>query len=315
MNLGYSTALTLNKHNEQLSIIEELRYLFSSDLVKRYGHLDRLIGTGANSKCYLLKTSKHSNLCVKKFNHKRPEQNERNYIKKVLNEYTIASVLRHRNVLLVYEIIQGNTHYYQIMEWCSGNDLFNEISTKKLTLAERDCIYHQLVCGLQYIHSVGVCHLDLKPENLFFDSEGVLKIADFGSSFVFQTCFEKCERYITGIAGTFPYMSPEQFGSSEYSGAKSDIWSIGIIYLVMTWQQFPWTVPKDDVESFAAYKESGTHKLIDTLPSRAKPNVALMLAINPESRCDINDIESSLWIQKVRKCKHRHGTAAPDFTR
>jgi protein-serine/threonine kinase len=65
------------------------------------------------------------------------------------------------------------------MAFCDGGNLTILILRRKnLCELEADCFFKQLACGVEYLHSVGVAHHDLKPENLLFTSGGVLKIAD-----------------------------------------------------------------------------------------------------------------------------------------
>lgn len=80
------------------------------------------------------------------------------------------------------------------------------------------------------MHSNGVVHKDLKPENLLLDSTfRILKITDFGVSEVFRTPFEsKCKK-IHGVAGSGPYIAPEVFLKGDYDSQPVDVWSIGVI--------------------------------------------------------------------------------------
>ena len=71
------------------------------------------------------------------------------------------------------------------MEHCSGGDLFDHIVDRgHLTEEEAARLFSQILDVLEYIHSQGICHRDVKPENMLLDSEGNLKIIDFGLSAV-----------------------------------------------------------------------------------------------------------------------------------
>jgi serine/threonine protein kinase len=86
--------------------------------------------------------------------------------------------------------------------------------------------FKQLVEGVGYCHSQGVCHRDLKLENLLLDDDGNLKITDFGHAGIFQ---EGWDMFSTSAVGSLAHLSPEQIRGNWYSGEKIDIWSIGII--------------------------------------------------------------------------------------
>jgi serine/threonine protein kinase len=96
------------------------------------------------------------------------------------------------------------------------------------------------VDGVNYIHSIGVAHRDLKPENILFDSQGNLKISDFGTSDVFKTAFEKNIHLSKGLCGSLPYIAPEEFNGADYDAREVDIWATGVIYYTMMYAALPW---------------------------------------------------------------------------
>ena len=71
------------------------------------------------------------------------------------------------------------------MEHCSGGDLFDHIVDRGyLSEEESGRLLSQILDVLEYMHSHGICHRDVKPENMLLDSEGNLKVIDFGLSAV-----------------------------------------------------------------------------------------------------------------------------------
>jgi protein-serine/threonine kinase len=122
------------------------------------------------------------------------------------------------------------------MEYCPGKDMFTKIRDVGFAECEIDCLYKQLLTGIEYLHEVGVVHRDLKPENLLLDStHRILKITDFGNlllnigvASVFKTQFEKEPRKINGVCGSAPYIAPEEWiENSAYLPTKVDIWACG----------------------------------------------------------------------------------------
>ncbi|KAI7694698.1 hypothetical protein SSS_03940 [Sarcoptes scabiei] len=87
------------------------------------------------------------------------------------------------------------------------------------------CMY-QIFRALAYIHSLGICHRDIKPNNLLFDPEtGVLKICDFGSA----KHLRRGESHVSYICARF-YRAPELlFGATDYN-EKIDLWSTGVVF-------------------------------------------------------------------------------------
>lgn len=86
---------------------------------------------------------------------------------------------------------------------------------------------YQMLRSLAYIHNIGVCHRDIKPQNILVDSEShVIKLCDFGSAKKLQ----KDETNISYICSRY-YRAPELiFGATDYNFCI-DVWSLGIVYI------------------------------------------------------------------------------------
>lgn len=185
------------------------------------------------------------------------------------------------------------------MEYCDGGDLFNviyECSYGGLDVAEANCFFKQLICGVDYIHSMGIAHRDLKPgnkmqvcvcykecwwpplciENLLLTSTGCLKISDFGSAECFRVVWEEPDAQgqpiihkSQGLVGSEPYIAPEEFTQDEYDARKVDIWSCGIIYLAMRTGTHIWNIAKQgDDEVYDRYLKF--RRLVDDERENAK---------------------------------------------
>jgi len=111
---------------------------------------------------------------------------------------------------------------------------------EKLGALEADCFFKQLARGIEYLHSVGVAHRDLRPENLLLTRTGVLKIADFGQAECFRFAWEVEARMTTSRCGSIPYIAPEQYRDIEFDPRPADIWPVGIIYMVMRTSKLLW---------------------------------------------------------------------------
>jgi len=108
-------------------------------------------------------------------------------VERVAWEIHILKVIKHPNLIQLYEIIESSKYLYLIMEYCPGGELFDMIVKKKrLKESEASKFLGQLVCGVEYLHKLRICHWDLKPENLLLDWNGNLKIVDFGLSNIYN---------------------------------------------------------------------------------------------------------------------------------
>lgn len=82
------------------------------------------------------------------------------------------------------------------------------------------------------MHENCIAHRDLKLENIMLTKSGVIKIADFGKSERFRVADIDLVM-VGGLCGTSPYIAPEVYTSTHYSARAADVWSMGVIYMVM----------------------------------------------------------------------------------
>ncbi|XP_008439014.2 CBL-interacting protein kinase 1 isoform X5 [Cucumis melo] len=112
-----------------------------------------------------------------------------NFSDQIKREISTLKLLRHPNVVRLYEVLASKTKIYMVLECASGGELFDRIESKgKMDEAEGRKIFQQLIDGLSYCHDKGVYHRDLKLENVLVDAKGNIKISDFGLSALPQNC-------------------------------------------------------------------------------------------------------------------------------
>jgi serine/threonine protein kinase len=113
---------------------------------------------------------------------------------------------------------------------------------------------HQLISGLDYCHSIGVVHRDLKPQNLLIDSKGTLKIADFGLARAF--CIPI--RAYTHEVVTLWYRAPEILLGGRLYGLGVDTWSVGTIFAELVNMYPLWPGDSEIDELFHIFRSLGT---------------------------------------------------------
>jgi len=154
-----------------------------------------------------------------------------------LREVTLLSGVHHPNIVQHVESFfhtEGRDEYLCIlMEYCANGDLYNRIQTMKKTgkqLPEKQIIewFFQILLAIQYIHRKRILHRDLKTQNIFLDSNNVIKLGDFGVARTLDGTREMAKTMI----GTPFYMSPEIFEGKQYN-YKSDLWALGCILFEM----------------------------------------------------------------------------------
>lgn len=146
-------------------------------------------------------------------------------------EISAMKLVRHSNIVQLYEVMASKKKIYCVMEYVKGGELYNKVSKGKLKEDVTRKLFQQLINAIDFCHSRGVYHRDLKPENLLLDENGNLKISDFGLSALAES---KCQDGLLHTkCGTPAYVAPEVINRRGYDGAKADIWSCGVILYVL----------------------------------------------------------------------------------
>lgn len=184
------------------------------------------IGQGTYSSVYKardLTTGKIVALKKVRFVNTDPES-----VRFMAREISILRKLNHPNVIKLEGIVISPECLYLAFEYME-HDLVGLAATPdfKFTESQVKCLLQQILSGLDHCHSNGVLHRDMKGANLLIDSNGVLKIADFGLATLYDP---GSPQPMTSRVATLWYRPPELlFGATRYSDAV-DMWSTGCIF-------------------------------------------------------------------------------------
>jgi len=215
----------------------EQRYRFGSTIIRGHRCI-RQIGSGGMCKIYLAESERAGALVVLKVFSQVPDVSERiTGFDRFLQEYEIVAGLKHRNIVRIYDLGVADDAAYIAMEHFAQGDL----RTRMKTPMDAPTALHyleQIASALEAIHSVGVLHRDLKPANVMLRTDGSLCLIDFGLAKA-----NELDAELTGtreIFGTPYYMSPEQ-GHAELIDARSDLYSLGVVFYEMLVGRKPYT--------------------------------------------------------------------------
>ncbi|KAI3461177.1 hypothetical protein Pfo_017840 [Paulownia fortunei] len=222
--------------------------------------------------------------------HKMAEQIKR--------EIATMKLIKHPNVVQLYEVMASKTKIFIILEFVTGGELFDKIVNHgRMREDEARKYFQQLINAVDYCHSRGVFHRDLKPENLLLDAGGNLKVSDFGLSALSQQVRD--DGLLHTACGTPNYVAPEVLNDRGYDGAPADLWSCGVILFVLLAGYLPF----DDSNVMNLYKKISSAEFTcpPWLSFGAMKLITRILDPNPVKRITIPEILVDEWFKKDYK--------------
>src|ERR1700693_4832084 len=158
---------------------------------------------------------------------------------RLLEEARSASQLNHSHICTIYEVNEEDSIAFIAMEYVAGRSLSAIIPPEGLPTEQVVRYGTQIADALAHAHQRRIVHRDLKPANVTVTPEGSAKVLDFGLATrlrtevleavtVSQVKLGECEP----LAGTLPYMAPEQL-EGDLVDARSDIWALGVLLYEM----------------------------------------------------------------------------------
>jgi serine/threonine protein kinase len=201
---------------------------------------------------------------------------EDDFIQRFEREATAVARLRHPNIVQVYDYDSQDELYFIVMEFIEGPTLKAELIERRkrktengenlFTLDEIAKIVATLSDAIDYAHSRGMIHRDLKPGNIMFTAEGEVLLADFGLA---RMVYASRHTKTGALSGTPAYMSPEQVQGTRVD-ARSDTYSLGVV----TYELLTGRVPFEADTTYAIMSKHVT----DPVPSPSE----LDASIDPE---------------------------------
>lgn len=279
------------------------------------------IGSGGFSEVYL-GLGGHGMLVAMKF---FLLESAKSSIAELKNEVTLLSKLSHENIVSYVSCAFTSSHFIIIMEYVSGGSLDSlRRQFGPLPLQALKKYLFDILRGLQYLHSKGSVHCDVKPHNALLHNDGVVKLTDFGSTvnqiqgnnLTMTTLDAQKLKHLNGggggiddepsygvahddggdglvVRGTPHYMAPE--AARNKICPASDIWSVGISVMELYTGKLPWSdkymkmSPQNFVLALSS-DEPPTPTIPDDIDENVKDFVLRCLVVDPKTRSTIEEL-------------------------
>ncbi|NLB91034.1 MAG: serine/threonine protein kinase, partial [Clostridiales bacterium] len=203
-------------------------------LSQRY-RIIHLIGKGGMANVYLAEDLRTGHQVAVKI--LRPEFNQdEEFLQRFNREAQAASKVSHHNIVNLLDVGMENNMRYLVMEYVKGTNLKELIKAKgKLPVEIAVQITIRILSALQHTHRNGVIHRDIKPQNILVQTQGHIKVADFGIAKVANSAtLSKGD----SVMGSVHYFSPEQAAGEEVL-QTGDIYSVGVVLYEMLTGKVP----------------------------------------------------------------------------
>ncbi|MHB8597912.1 MAG: protein kinase domain-containing protein [Ktedonobacteraceae bacterium] len=204
--------------------------------LNRY-ELRRLVGRGGMADVYAgYDPLREREVAVKVF-----KREEEQMLRRFVREAQLMDSLSNPHLVPIYDsgssLVGDTTWFYIVMPFMQGGTLRARIRRSPLSLSDACIDLGDIADALDYIHSRGIVHRDIKASNVLLDTEGRCYLADFG---IARTNTDATQLTSTGnVLGTVDYVAPELFETNHKADAGSDLYSLGVLLFEMVTGQLP----------------------------------------------------------------------------
>ncbi|KAK3673941.1 signal transducing kinase of the PAK [Recurvomyces mirabilis] len=263
-------------------IISKLQHICSpQDPTKKYRNLVK-IGQGASGGVYTAyEVGTNKCVAIKQMNLEQQPKKDL-----IINEIMVMRDSKHKNIVNFMDSFLVRGDLWVVMEYMEGGSLTDVVTFNMMSEGQISAVSRETLHGLQFLHSKGVIHRDIKSDNILLSLDGNIKLTDFG----FCAQINESHMKRTTMVGTPYWMAPEVVTRKEY-GRKIDIWSLGIMAIEMIEGEPPY-LTESPLRALYLIATNGTPTIKEehNLSPVFKDFLHFALKVDPEKRASAHDL-------------------------
>jgi len=247
---------------------------------------DKVLGTGINGSVYLAKKG-DAKFAVKDFKLRNISKGDKDDLK---GECEIFLGMDHPHVARLTDVYETPDKLSLVMECMAGGELFDRVLARE-RYSEKDAAVatNQMLLAINYLHSQGIVHRDIKLENFLYESKDSdhLKLIDFGFSKIWDP-----DTKMKMSCGTMAYVAPEVLQKSYTS--QCDMWSLGVVVFILLVGYMPFSGSREIAKGeYLMYPDKW--KLVST---EGFDYVKKLLVVDPKVRLTAAQALKEQWLIK-----------------
>lgn len=226
-------------------------------------------------------------------------KNTKEHTAAIDKEIAIMKKAQHPNIIQFIDMYELDDRMYIVMELVRGGELFDRICDKaQYKESEAAAFAQDILSALEYLHSLGIVHRDIKPQNILYATEAdnsPVKLADFGLSAIFDG---QTDRTMKTVCGTLGFAAPEvmqELPEARGYDSKCDIWSAGVILYMLLCGEPPFDFGSPLLVKEIQHGFPDKPEVWNGVSSDAKDLVSAMMQLDPAARPSAASCRAHSW--------------------